>query len=56
MLQTAFSYTNWTHMQQSCQAKLLSLVKDQWGGRKRQTALLSVYANRKEERVNKQGH
>lgn len=50
MLWKAFNSTNWTHMQWSCQAKLLSHVKDQWGGRKTQTPLLSVYANRKEKR------
>lgn len=50
MLQKAFNSTNWTHTQQSCQAKLLSHVKDQWGGRKTQTPLLSVYANRRGKR------
>lgn len=50
MLQKAFNSTNWTHTQQSCQAKLLSHVKDQWGGRKTQTPLLSVYANRRVKR------
>lgn len=56
MLQKAFSPTNWTHMQQSCQAKLLSHVKDQWGGRKAQTPLLSVYANSGAKWREKQGH
>lgn len=56
MLQKAFNSTNWTHTQQSCQAKLLSHVKDQWGGRKMQTPLLSVYANRRVRRGKKQGH
>lgn len=56
MLQKAFNSTNWTHTQQSCQAKLLSHVKDQWGGRKAQTPLLSVYANRRGKRAKKQGH
>lgn len=55
MLQKAFSSTNWTHMQQSCQAKLLSHVKDQWGGRKTQTPLLSVYANRGAKKGGKRG-
>lgn len=50
MLQKAFNSTNWTHMQWSCQAKLLSHVKDRWGGRKTQTPLLSVYANRRGRR------
>lgn len=53
MLQKAFNSTNWTHTQQSCQAKLLSHVKDQWGGRKMQTPLLSVYANRRGKRGEK---
>lgn len=53
MLQKAFNSTNWTHTQRSCQAKLLSHVKDQWGGRKMQTPLLSVYAKRRGERGKK---
>lgn len=55
MLQKAFNSTNWTHTQRSCQAKLLSHVKDQWGGRKMQTPLLSVYAKRRGERGKKIG-
>lgn len=50
-LQKAFNSTNWTPRQRSYQAKLLSHVKDQWGGRKMQTPLRSVYANRREKRV-----
>lgn len=53
MLQKAFNSTNWTHTQRSCQAKLLSHVKDQWGGRKTPAPLLSVYANRRGKRGGK---
>lgn len=52
----AFNSTNWTHTQRSCQTKLLSHVKDQSGGRKMQTPLLSVYANRRGKEGRKQGH
>lgn len=55
MLQKAFNSTNWTDTQRSCQAKLLSHVKDQWGGRKMQTPLLSVYAERRGEKGKKTG-